>query len=114
ADGIPGDTISIVSGAFDGIERVLQAHLRPGDRVIVEDPAYISIRDLLLALAVPVDDFGLIPEALEARLAQGAQAAIVVPRSQNPRGAALDPERASELRELFARHPELVVIEDDP
>ena len=89
----------MVSGAFDGIERVLQAHLRPGDRVVVEDPAYPSTRDLLLALglvAVPVavDEYGLIPERFEAALARGVERCVIVPRAQNPLGAALDQQRS--------------------
>ncbi|MGZ4174089.1 MAG: hypothetical protein ACXVQR_06385 [Solirubrobacteraceae bacterium] len=81
-DGAPSGEPAIVGGAFDGIERVLQAHLRPGDRVIVEDPAYTATRDLLLALgliAVPVavDDRGLIPDRLEAALAKGVDAAVI-------------------------------------
>jgi DNA-binding transcriptional MocR family regulator len=118
ADGIAAGGIAVVGGAFDGIERVLGAHLRPGDRVIIEDPAYVSIRDLLLALGlvavpVPVDDLGLIPERLADALAKGAQAAVIVPRAQNPVGAALDDHRAAELRRLLEPHPELLVIEDD-
>jgi DNA-binding transcriptional MocR family regulator len=117
-DGIDGGTIAVVGGAFDGIERVLGAHLRPGDRVIIEDPAYVSIRDLLLALGlvavpVPVDDAGLIPERLADALAKGAQAAVIVPRAQNPVGSALDDRRADELRRLLEPHPELLIVEDD-
>ncbi len=118
ADGIDGGAIAVLSGAFDGIERVLDAHLRPGDRVIIEDPAYVSIRDLLLALGlvavpVPVDDLGLIPERFADALAKGAQAAVIVPRAQNPVGAAFDDNRADELRRLLEPHSELLVVEDD-
>jgi DNA-binding transcriptional MocR family regulator len=118
ADGVSSDSIAVVGGAFDGIERALGAHLRPGDRVVVEDPTYPAIRDLLLALgllAVPVavDDRGPLPEPFAAGLARGAEAAVIVPRAQNPHGAALDAERASTLRALLAPHPGVLLIEDD-
>jgi DNA-binding transcriptional MocR family regulator len=107
-----------MAGAFDGVERVLQAHLRPGDRVLVEDPAYTSTRDILLALGlvavpVPVDDLGLLPEPFEARLDQGVEAVVFVPRAQNPFGSALDPERMARLQAVVAKHPDVVIIEDD-
>jgi DNA-binding transcriptional MocR family regulator len=118
ADGVASDAIAIVGGAFDGIERALGAHLRPGDRVIVEDPSYPAIRDLLLALGlvpipVGVDHSGPLPEPFAAGLSRGAEAAVLVTRAQNPAGAALTPERASELRSLLERHPGVLVIEDD-
>jgi DNA-binding transcriptional MocR family regulator len=117
-DGLPADSIAVVSGALDGVERVLQAHLRPGDRVVCEDPAYPSIRDIVLALGlvavpVPVDERGMIPAALAAGLREGAEALVHVPRAQNPLGAALDRERATELRTLLADHPRMLVVEDD-
>ncbi len=118
ADGIPAGALAVVSGAFDGLERVLQAHLRPGDRVVIEDPAYTSIRDLLLALgllAVPVevDEYGLLPERLRAVLGQGAEAMVIVPRAQNPFGAAMDSERAAALRQELRPYPDLLLVEDD-
>jgi DNA-binding transcriptional MocR family regulator len=117
-DAIPARALAVVSGAFDALERALQAHLRPGDRVIIEDPAYTSTRDLLLALGlravpVPVDEYGLRPEAFASALARGAQAVIVVPRAQNPFGAAMDDDRVSALRRSLGDHPELLVVEDD-
>jgi DNA-binding transcriptional MocR family regulator len=117
-DGLPVDSLAVVSGALDGVERVLQAHLRPGDRVVCEDPAYPSIRDIVLALGlvavpVPVDERGMIPDALAAALKDGAEALVQVPRAQNPLGAALDQARASELRALLTDHPRLLLVEDD-
>lgn len=118
ADGIPADGLAVVSGTFDGLERILGAHLRPGDRVIVEDPVYTSTRDLLLALGlvavpVPVDEFGLLPGAFAAALRQGVQAAVVVPRAQNPFSAAMTPERVAELGEALGPHPDVLLVEDD-
>jgi DNA-binding transcriptional MocR family regulator len=118
ADGVASNAIAIVGGAFDGIERALGAHLRPGDRVMVEDPSYPAIRDLLLALGlvpvpVPVDESGPLPEPFAAGLARGAAATVVVTRAQNPCGASLTPERALELRSLLELHPDVLVVEDD-
>lgn len=118
ADDVLADAIAVVSGAMDGVERVLGAHLRPGDRVIVEDPCYPPIRDVLLALGlvpVPVgaDDQGFIPDRFGAALRRGAQAVVSVPRAQNPLGAAVDEPRAGELRALLASHEDVLIVEDD-
>ena len=103
---------------MDGVERVLQAHLRAGDRVAVEDPGYAGVLDLVGAMGlvpqpVPLDDFGVRPEALESAVAAGARAVILTPRAQNPTGAAFDEERARALRTILDRHPDVLLIEDD-
>jgi DNA-binding transcriptional MocR family regulator len=117
ADGLPAENIAIVSGALDGIERVLREHLRPGDRVAVEDPSFTGILDLLSALSlvpvpVAVDDQGLLPAALR-KIIRSCEALVVTPRAQNPTGAALSTRRARELRAVLAPRAELVLIEDD-
>jgi DNA-binding transcriptional MocR family regulator len=92
--------------------------VRRGDVVAVEDPSYPPILDLLAAMgatAVPVavDDEGAQPDSLERALRRGPSALVLVPRAQNPTGAALSVERAAELRALLAGHEDLLVIEDD-
>jgi DNA-binding transcriptional MocR family regulator len=118
ADGVPTGAITVVAGALDGIERVLNAHLRPGDRVLIEDPAYPPVRDLLTALgltevAVPVDDAGLIPEAFAKQIDAGVSAVLIAPRAQNPFGSALDHARAGELRAVLSTRPGTLIVEDD-
>jgi DNA-binding transcriptional MocR family regulator len=117
ADGIAGD-VAIAGGALDGIERTLQTQLRPGDRVVVEDPSWPRIADLVHALGLrpepaAVDERGLLPDELERALGRGARALLATPRGQNPTGAALDPDRARDLRDALARHPDVLVVEDD-
>ncbi len=118
ADGIPAEHVTVTGGGLDAIERILREHLRPGDRVAVEDPAFPGVLDLLAAgglVPVPValDDEGPLPDALQTALAARTRAVIVTPRAQNPTGAALSPARAAALRRVLAAHPEALVLEDD-
>jgi DNA-binding transcriptional MocR family regulator len=118
ADGVAADNLAVVSGALDGIERVLSTSCRPGDRVAVEDPGFPRLFDLLRSLGldtVPVtcDERGPQPEALEQALRGRVRAVLFTARAQNPTGAAIDAERARQLRALLARSPDVLVIEDD-
>jgi DNA-binding transcriptional MocR family regulator len=118
-DGISADHICLVSGALDGIERVLAAHLVAGDGVVVEDPGYYPIFDLLRAMAlvpipVPIDDAGYRTKDFAAALKDPTtKAVIITPRGQNPTGAALSSARAEELRAALQRSSDVLVIEDD-
>ncbi len=114
----PGRNLAVVGGALDGIERTLAASLRPGDRVIVEDPAYTSVVDLVVAMNLrpvpaPVDRFGVMPERLVEALSPDVAAVILTPRAQNPTGAAFDQARAAALETVLAGHPDVLIIEDD-
>jgi DNA-binding transcriptional MocR family regulator len=117
-DGIDSANLAVVSGALDGVERVIGTWLRPGDRVAVEDPGYPPLLDLLSAMdldaePVSLDEHGVQPDALARAIGRGCQAALFVPRAQSPTGAAWDSGRAGEVAEVLARSPELLVIEDD-
>jgi len=118
ADGLTTDHLAVVGGALDGIERVLEVHLRIGDRIGLEDPGYAGSLDLTRALGlvpvpIEIDDQGPVPASLADALDQGVEALLLVPRAQNPYGAALTAERAAELRPLLDAHPDVLLIEDD-
>jgi DNA-binding transcriptional MocR family regulator len=118
ADGIPSGATAVVSGALDGIERVLREYLRAGDRVAVEDPSFPGVVDLISASGfVPaplaLDERGPLPDALGEALGQGCRAIVVTPRAQNPTGAAIDEHRAVQLRRVLQKSPGVVLIEND-
>jgi DNA-binding transcriptional MocR family regulator len=116
--GVEPEEVVLASGALDGVERALAAHLVPGDGVIVEDPGYFAVFDLLRAMgleAVPaaIEDGGLRPTALFTALQSGARALVLTPRAHNPTGAALDYVHSVALRGVLDNVPDLLVIEDD-
>ncbi len=118
ADGVPAEHIAVTAGALDGIERVLSAQLRPGDRVAVEDPGWANLLDLLAALGFPaepirVDDDGPLTADVARALSRGVRAIVVTTRAQNPTGAAVSAARAKELRALLVDHDDVLLVEDD-
>lgn len=118
ADGVPGGPVAVTSGSLDAIERVLAAHLKPGDAVAVEDPGWGSLLDLVPALGlrtvpVGVDDDGPLPDDVRAALTAGARALIVTDRAQNPTGAAVTAARARALRSVLREYPDTLLVEDD-
>ncbi|MEV4702661.1 aminotransferase class I/II-fold pyridoxal phosphate-dependent enzyme [Actinoplanes sp. NPDC049316] len=120
ADGVPmdGASIAVTNGALDAIERLLTTHLRPGDAVVVEDPGWANLLDLVAALGlkavpVPMDDEGPLPDRMRAAVTTGARAVVITTRAQNPTGAAVSARRARELRAALSYGRALLLIEDD-
>jgi DNA-binding transcriptional MocR family regulator len=118
ADGVHAPAVTVTSGALDGAERLLTAHLRPGDAVAVEDPGWSNLLDLVAALGLrpvpmPVDSEGPTPRGLRAALTAGARAVVVTTRAHNPTGAYLTASRAADLRAVLAGQDGVLLIEDD-
>lgn len=110
--------LELTNGAVDAIERLAAAHLVAGDKVAVEDPAFLGTINALRisgmqALGVAIDDEGMRPQALRQALEQGARAVLLTPRANNPTGCSLGKRRADELKRVLADYPQLLVIVDD-
>jgi len=118
-DGIPANAMTVTSGGLDAVERLLREHVRPGDRVALEDPTLPALIDLVNASGyvvqpVAVDAQGPRPEALAEALARGVRAIVITSRAQNPTGAALTADRAAQLSRLLRGQDEVLLIESDP
>jgi DNA-binding transcriptional MocR family regulator len=118
ADGISPGWMAVLSGAMDAVERVLREHLRPGDRVGLEDPSFPGLIDLVAAsgfavVPIEIDTDGPRPDALQAALNDGCRAVIITPRAQNPAGAAVSAGRAADLKRILRGVPDVLLIEND-
>lgn len=109
--------LTVVDGAQDALDRIVTAVVGVGDTVVVEDPTFPPLLDMLeLAGAriapVPVDANGLVPDRLAEALTARPVALFHQPRAHNPTGASLTPRRARALADLVG-DTEALVVEDD-
>ncbi|GAA4966676.1 aminotransferase class I/II-fold pyridoxal phosphate-dependent enzyme [Actinoplanes utahensis] len=115
----PAEKLTVVDGAMDALDRVAGAALRYGDHVLVENPAFPPLLDLLQAVGatvvgVPVDSAGIVPEELRRAVREyRAVALFLQPRAHNPTGAGMDAARAAQLAEILLPVPHLLVVEDE-
>jgi DNA-binding transcriptional MocR family regulator len=119
--GVDEGRVFLTTGGLQGFffYAAVQLARRPG-RVLVEAPTYDRPLKLLRwqgveAVAIPMDEEGLDPDALEAELVRGGEVSFLytIPTFQNPSGRTLGEERRRRIAELAASH-DLDVLEDDP
>ena len=111
----------ITDGCQQGIDLVGRLFLRPGDAVVLENPAYPGALSIFAGarvrvLGVPVDasaeKMGINLDALESVLMQNrVKFVLVTPDFQNPTGSTLPLAERRRLLELAARY-QVPVIED--
>lgn len=111
------DDLLVVDGAMDALDLVTRALLRPGDLVLVEDPGFPPLLDLLedrgaVVVGVPLDEEGLDLQRVQALLRRRPAAVVLQPRGQNPTGVSMSAARAQGLAELL-RGQDCVIVEDD-
>ncbi|WP_326834499.1 PLP-dependent aminotransferase family protein [Amycolatopsis rhabdoformis] len=109
---------TVAAGGREGVALACRAVARPGDVVAVEEPtAPWLLRQLRAArihvVAVPCDESGPRPEALEAALAHRPVAFVYQPRAQDPLGHTVSGARIAELAAVLARTDTAVVEVDD-
>jgi DNA-binding transcriptional MocR family regulator len=108
-----------VDGALDALDRITAAVVRFGDHVLVENPAFPPMLDLLdtvgaTVVGVPLDASGLEPAALLGALSEYRPTALYLqPRAHNPTGVSMTADRAAALARIIADFPTLTVVEDD-
>lgn len=113
----PPEGLTVVDGAMDGVDRVASQLVRLGDRVLVENPTFPTLVDLLELLGaevigLPTDAHGVVPAALADALADEPAALFLQPRAHNPLGISMTEARAAELAALL-EPTGVTVVEDD-
>jgi len=112
------DEIVITSGVTQGMSLLARVLARPGDSVVVEQPTYLGLLNILnaqgiRAISAPIDDQGLIVDALEPLIEEQRPRFIYsIPVFQNPSGVCLSPARRAALLGLIERY-RIPLIEDD-
>jgi len=122
-DANPSEVVVTV-GSQQALDLVTRVFCDPGDVILAEGPSYVGALGVFQAAQarvrhVPMDDDGLIPEALEQALlecrARGDRVKFLytVPNYHNPAGVTLSEPRRRAIIDLADRY-DLLVIEDNP
>ncbi len=113
------DELVITNGCTEAIMCCLRAVTKPGDTVLVQDPCFYGIMQVLECLGLKVATIPSHPEtAIEIRDLKDAcrrlniKACILVTNFNNPDGALIDTEKKKQIA-TFANQEQIPIIEDD-
>lgn len=118
------DDVVVTTGSQQALDLVTRVFINPGDVVVAEAPSYVGALGVFRAyqadvVHVPIDEHGLVPEALDETLTALAAAGrrtkflYTVPNFHNPAGVSLALERRPRIIEIARRHG-VLVLEDNP
>jgi DNA-binding transcriptional MocR family regulator len=124
SSGASPEDVVVTVGGQQALDLVARLFLDPGDVVLAEGPTYVGALGVFQTaqarvVHVPMDDDGLIPEALEqtivevARSGRRAKFLYTIPTYQNPAGVTLTEQRRERVLDICERAG-LLVVEDDP
>jgi len=112
------DTLLITAGASQGLDLICTLFTHPGDTIFVEEPSYfLALRIFadhgLDIVSLPMDEKGLIIEALEEKLSQHTPAFLyTVPTFHNPSSITLSAARREQLVQLSQMHNFLIIADE--
>lgn len=118
------DEVVVTTGSQMALDLMVRIFCDPGDVVLVEAPSYVGALGVFKSyqcdiVHVPMDDEGLVPEALEeaiaAALAAGKRPKMIytIPSFHNPAGVTQGPGRRKAILDIAVRE-HILVMEDDP
>ncbi len=110
-------SVLLTGSGTQALDLVCRLFLRPGDRVLVDDPCYFNFRALLRAhqveiVGVPMTAAGPDVERFGEAAEAGARLYLTNSALHNPTGATITPPLAHRLLTIAARH-DIVVVEDE-
>lgn len=118
------EEIQMTAGSQMGLDLVTKLFCDPGDVILAEGPTYTGALGVFEGYQVdvrqvPLDEDGLDPAAVEARIRelkeQGKRVKLLytIPNFQNPTGVSLAQDRRAELVRV-CREQDVLVVEDNP
>jgi DNA-binding transcriptional MocR family regulator len=113
------DEVLLTAGSQEAFLLLLSTYTNPGDSILVEENTHVSMKFLgnflnLKMIGIPLDDQGLIPQALNKAAKQSnAQILFLTPTLQSPTTAIMSAERRQEIVDIASRN-NLFLIENDP
>ncbi|MEM1243362.1 MAG: PLP-dependent aminotransferase family protein [Pseudomonadota bacterium] len=111
------EQIVITQGAAQALDLVSRLFVNPGDTVMLEEPGYLGIRRLLLALGAklitcPVDQHGIKLASLLQQIQQPTKLIYTTPTHQYPLGGVMPISHRLQLL-AWAHKNNVYIIEDD-
>lgn len=118
---------TLTAGSTYAWDSALRLFTERGDYIMMEEYTFASAAETafplgLKALAVPIDDEGIVPEGMDELLsnwdaqARGARKPFVlytIPTGQNPTGATQSAERRRAVYKVAQKH-DVYIVEDEP
>lgn len=112
------DQLFITAGASAGLDLICTLFAEKGDTIFVEEPSYflalrIFVDHGLNIVGLPMDDQGIIIEALEEKLVQQKPVFLyTIPTFHNPSSITLSEDRRMRLVQLSMEHDFLIIADE--